>query len=237
MPWSPAVGVGGWVLSLLAIAIVAPLVVGIMMLAGFELDDLTVLLIPLSPVVTGLVALGVAMAVSGGSVRTLFGAGRFGLRPLFLGIAIGVGAFVLFNMLFGALLVYVLELLGAAPPEVQQTLRDAAERPEALPILVVSTTIAAPLGEELLYRGLLFQSLLRRFSPASAMVLSALAFSVGHVTVGAPWLSNLVVAVLILPLGVVLAWAFHRWQTLWVPIAIHCAFNAVTVVLMAAGTI
>jgi uncharacterized protein len=223
-------------LSAAAAVLVAPLIAGLLMVTGRDLDEVAVLLIPLAPLVTGIVAVVVAGA-SRGKVRDLLGGSRFRSRHLVAAAAVGVAAFVLFNIVFGALVVFVLDLLGTAPPEVQQSLRDAAGRPEALPVLVFSTVVVAPIGEELLYRGLIFQSFLRRFGRAGAVWLSALAFAIGHVTIGAALMSNLVLAILIFPLGAVLAWAFLRWGTLWVPVVIHAVFNGITVFFMTAGAV
>lgn len=237
VPWSPAVGVSGWLLSIASAILVVPAVAAALMAAGLTSEDATAWLLPLTPVVTGVVALLVASSVSGGSPRDLWVTGWPKGRALLIAAALGVAAFGIFNVGLGAAVVYALELLGMEPPEVQQGLRDAAGSSDALPILILSTTVAAPLGEELLYRGLLYQSLLRRLRPAAAAWLSALAFGVGHAAIGVAWLSNLVLVLLIVPLGVLLAWSFRRYGTLWVPIVIHCVFNGITVALMASGMV
>lgn len=237
VPWSPAVGVSGWLLSLASAVIIVPVVMAALLASGLSSDDLGIWMIPLTPVITGAVAVLVATSVRGGSPRQLWVGGLPGPRTLLIAAVVGIAAFGVFNIGLGAVVVYGLDLLGFEPPEVQRGLRDAAGRPDALPILILSTTVAAPLGEELLYRGLLFQSLLRRLRPAVAAWLSALAFGLGHATIGVAWLSNLVLVLLIVPLGALLAWSFRRWGTLWVPIVIHSAFNAITVMVMAAGLV
>lgn len=237
VPWTPAVGVAGWLLALATAVLVAPVIAGVLVVSGLELDQVSVALIPLAPVVTGLIAVAVAAVVPGSSPRLLFGAGRLRGRWLVLAGALGLGSFVAFNVVLGTAVMYVLQLLGVDVPEVQRSLREAASRPGTLPVVAASTIIAAPLGEELLYRGLIFQSLLSRLRPGAAIWLSAGAFGLGHVTVGASWLSNATLALLIVPLGAVLAWSFRRSGTLWVPILIHAVFNGVTVSLMAVGVV
>ncbi len=81
--------------------------------------------------------------------------------------------------------------------------------------------VAAPITEELLFRGFLFSALRENVGPRRAMFLSAAMFSVLHVS-----------ALAVLPiflLGLLLAWAFHRTKTLAAPIAIHMTHNAITV--------
>lgn len=235
VPWTAAVGVWGWVLSLGAAFVAGPLVMLALLAAGLEQEEVGFWLLPVTPAITGVVALLVAR--SQGSARALWGRGWPGLGALVGAAALGAAAFAVFNIGLGALVVYALDALGLEPPEVQQGLRKAAGTPEALPMLVLSTTVAAPFGEELLYRGLLYQGLLRRFGPGAAMVLSALAFGLGHATIGVAWLSNTVLVLLIVPLGIVLAWSFRRWGSLWVPIVIHSVFNAITVLLMVSGLV
>lgn len=222
-------------LALAASVLIAPFVALPLFLIGVDEQTVMTWLIPLAPLITGIVALVVAATSRGGSVRTLFGDGAVRAAHLLIALGVGVVSFIVFNMGFGALLSVLLQLLGLDPPELQPSLRDAAGRPEAIGILILSTSVVAPLGEELLYRGLLFQALLSRFSARAAILLSAGAFGVGHLTFGAPWLSNVTLMILIIPLGAVLAWAFLRWRTLWVPIVIHAVFNAITVLLMAGG--
>ena len=96
-------------------------------------------------------------------------------------------------------------------------------------LLAVLFTVAAPVAEELLFRGLLFRTLrdgLSRRGPRFGMwmgaILSGLIFGGLHIGGG----QDAFVPVLML-LGIVLALAYHWSGTIYVPIAIHAFNNAV----------
>jgi membrane protease YdiL (CAAX protease family) len=89
---------------------------------------------------------------------------------------------------------------------------------------IFSAVVAAPISEELVFRGLLqriFQDLTRR--PAAAIVLTSLAFALVH----QPWQLWPAVFVLSLFLGL----AYFRTGNLLVPILAHALFNAVQLTL------
>lgn len=87
-------------------------------------------------------------------------------------------------------------------------------------LFIVGGTIAAPIGEEVFFRGLLYNGLKRRWGVLAATLLSALAFGIIH-------FGPLVVPVIFL-MGVVLALAYERTRSLWVTILMHAVNNGVT---------
>lgn len=78
---------------------------------------------------------------------------------------------------------------------------------------------AAPIGEEIFFRGLLFSGLRRRFGLWPAGAISGAIFAVFHPP---PLLMPLFFAV-----GVGLAWVYERRGSLLAPIAAHLAFNVI----------
>lgn len=89
--------------------------------------------------------------------------------------------------------------------------------------------VAAPLFEEILFRGFLFGGLRRWLGPWSAAVLSAAVFALYHLEIDT--LPGLFV------LGLALAWLRERTGGLAAPIAMHACYNAVQVagILVARG--
>lgn len=81
--------------------------------------------------------------------------------------------------------------------------------------------VVAPIVEELIFRGLLYQWLRARLGIAGAVLLSAAIFSVAHVI-------PLLFPALFL-IGIVLALAFEYGRSLWVSIALHFFQNALSV--------
>ena len=85
------------------------------------------------------------------------------------------------------------------------------------PLLVLAAVIAAPLGEEIYFRGFIFGGLRRDLSFAVASGLSAAIFSGIHLMA---WST---VPLFLVGLGA--AVAYERYRTLWAPLALHAAFN------------
>ncbi len=90
--------------------------------------------------------------------------------------------------------------------------------------LIALAVLAAPLFEEFLFRGLLFQGLRRSFRPWIAVVGSAALFAIVH-----PPVSALPVFVL----GLATALAFERTRLLLAPMVAHAVYNAVVLSLQA----
>ncbi len=88
--------------------------------------------------------------------------------------------------------------------------------------LALAGAIAAPIGEEVFFRGLLYNSLKRRLNVPLAMVISGMLFALIHF---GP-LSILV----IFPMGMLLAYVYERTQSLWVTITIHSMNNTLAFV-------
>jgi len=84
----------------------------------------------------------------------------------------------------------------------------------------------APLAEEVLFRGVLYQVLRRRFGQRQAIGLSALAFAVVQLGAGSFGLY-----VVYLFLGVVLAVSFEQTRSLYPAIGLHTLYNLTIIIL------
>ncbi len=93
--------------------------------------------------------------------------------------------------------------------------------------LVIAVVVAAPLAEEIFYRGLLFRWLRGRLGLAAAASVSGLLFGAAHFD-----------PTLLLPLAVVgagLAVLYERARSLWPCYVAHACLNAVSVALALAA--
>jgi membrane protease YdiL (CAAX protease family) len=82
-------------------------------------------------------------------------------------------------------------------------------------------------GEETLYRGYLLSGLERAWGKWIGLAAMAILFSLPHLTVAGAGETNGLLFVLLLALpGLLLGWAFLRSRSLWLPIGIHFAWNA-----------
>lgn len=98
-----------------------------------------------------------------------------------------------------------------------------------LTLLIV--VFLAPFVEETLFRGLIFGNLRPR-SRWMAYIVSCLLFALVHVwqfAVVKRDMTYLVLMVQYLVPGLVLAWAYDHSETLWTPIGLHAAVNALSV--------
>jgi hypothetical protein len=112
----------------------------------------------------------------------------------------------------------------------QQLLSDLKEHLDVgtVALFVIGAVIFAPVVEELLFRGVLLRALLRKVQPVTAVLVSAVIFSLVHY-VGDP--NTLPVLPALTGLGAVLAIVALRSGDLSTSIFIHAGFNLTTTIL------
>ncbi|GAB4330219.1 MAG: hypothetical protein Kow0037_05810 [Calditrichia bacterium] len=106
-------------------------------------------------------------------------------------------------------------------PEFFKTLFEQAFTQEPLVILLI--VIAAPLFEEWLFRGILLNGFLRLYTPAKAIVWSAVLFGVIHLN---PWQGLPAVV-----LGALFGWLTYRSGSILPAIALHALANGTGVLV------
>jgi len=89
--------------------------------------------------------------------------------------------------------------------------------PAHIAIMALLVLLAAPLAEEIFFRGFLLQGLARRLTFWPAAIISSALFALAHVW----WQFYLPVFVL----GLAFAWLFWRTGSLWAAIAAHATIN------------
>lgn len=153
-------------------------------------------------------------------------AGRFGMRrtaarcsagrALILGISLGA--------LCGAIGLWYVRLVRHWPP--LSGLRDALPENVEMGVearlgLIVLAVIAAPVIEEFLFRGLLYQGLRRSLRPAAAVLACAALFAIVHPPASVPP---------VFVMGVAAALAREWTGLLPASIAVHFTYNAIVVI-------
>lgn len=171
--WGPSGALFGAVL-----AIVAGLVLGLPALFFTEGEgELTTLgnIVAQVGLVLGLVLVPLAVASSSGSRSLGESLRRLGVRTFqpsaFKWMALAVGAYLLFAILYAAL---ILE------PEQE----DIADGFGPIPVQVLLIVIAAPLSEELCFRGMLFGGLRERLPKVPAALVAGTVFGLLHAFTG-----------------------------------------------------
>jgi hypothetical protein len=100
-----------------------------------------------------------------------------------------------------------------------------------IPLIVLGIVVLAPVTEELLFRGVLLRSLLRRTTPDRAVFISAGIFGVVHV-LGDPSVGSLIALPAIILLGVVSGYQATKTGNLSRSIMLHMGFNALSALLL-----
>ena len=112
---------------------------------------------------------------------------------------------------------------------------DIIEGESSFPLLVtlliagIAVTIAAPLAEELFFRGLVYRALSEIWSPPLAIFVSGFLFGAFHI--------NFAVLIPFTILGMLLAWGFRASGSIWVPIAAHFTINSVSFTVTVIGVL
>lgn len=92
---------------------------------------------------------------------------------------------------------------------------------EILYMLLVFLTVGV--GEEMVFRGIIFRQIDERWNTWTALIVSALLFGFMHISNdGATWWSSLAIAI---EAGLMLGVAYKWSGSLWLPIGIHWAWN------------
>jgi len=78
--------------------------------------------------------------------------------------------------------------------------------------------VAAPVLEEMLFRGIILRSFLRQYSRTKAILWSSVIFAVAHLNV-----YQLATAIV---LGIVAGWLYERCRSLWPGILLHATYNS-----------
>jgi membrane protease YdiL (CAAX protease family) len=162
----------------------------------------------------------IVVAERGGHLRDLGIRGKF-----FGGIGLGLTAFLVVQPFLR--LVAVLEERAARDgwiPDisVQQIIQVISKTRSGwvVALAAIVAIVVAPISEELLFRGFLQPALGHWVGHRSAIVLSAAFFAVAHM--------DLYAMPILLLLGIALAYVYDRTRSLAAPVALHMAFNGMT---------
>lgn len=157
-------------------------------------------------------------------------------RPTVQQIALGIGLGVALVLLAGVIEAGTGRALEAMMPQGVERLKKLGEIVEAgsifksLPSFWLKTlfflggAVAAPIGEEVFFRGFVYNAFKRRLSVRAAIVLSGLAFALIH--------ASPLGLIVIFPMGMLLAYVYERTGSLWVTITMHALNNGLAFMLL-----
>lgn len=147
-----------------------------------------------------------------------------------LGGAVYAGPVILATALVAAA---AAQLAGAVPPSPLPPTGTTA----GLLLHLLAGAVIAPVAEELLFRGFALTAWRRTVGARAAIVRSSIVFVLAHVLfVGGDGFGEaaslaFVAGVARLPVALALGWLYVRTGSLWGPIGLHAAYNAVLIIL------
>jgi hypothetical protein len=147
-------------------------------------------------------------ADSVGEILQRLGLRRFAVGPALKWMAAAVGAYLLFAMLYSLLVV---------TPEQE----DIAEGFGALPVQILLIAIAAPISEEVCFRGMLFGGLREKMPRIGAALVSGVVFGALHALTGVSAVPPLIV------FGLILALLYEKTGSIVPCILLHMLNNSV----------
>lgn len=138
-----------------------------------------------------------------------------------------LGMWVVFGGLQLSGYVKWMESLGVETVQDAVKLLRDTEDPRVLGLMAFAAVVAAPLCEEIVFRGY-FYPVLKRFTGLwPAALCSSLVFSCAH--------GNLTAALPLFLFGGLLVWLYEKTGSLWAPVAVHFCFNGATVLIQLAA--
>lgn len=219
--WGPGRAFGGLG------ALIGAVMIGVLIVSAFdsELESLGARLGVQTMVAASMIA--VALLVASPGAAALAAPRALGLRrpkPGFVWVTVG------------AYLVYIacaLAIAALLDPEQEDVARELGADEGALATVAAGLliVIAAPLSEELFFRGFMFAGLRRATPFAVAAVISAVIWGLFHYTGPGTW----GVVVQLSVFGVILCWLYERTNSVWPPIALHVLNNALAFSILVGG--
>lgn len=144
--------------------------------------------------------------------------------------AVYAGPVILVTAVVAALAV---QLAGATPASPLPPTGTAT----GLALHLVAGAVIAPVAEELLFRGFALTAWRRTVGARGAIARSSIAFVLAHVLfVGGDGFRDaaslaFVAGLARVPVAIVLGWLYVRTGSLWAPIGLHAAYNAILIVI------
>jgi membrane protease YdiL (CAAX protease family) len=212
--WGPLAAVLGVLLALGAgIVLSVPALVIDHPPSGGELSDTANAFVQLATAL-GFLLVPIAIATARGATPRQALA-RLGLRRPGRGawkwMLASIGAYLLFAIAYTAVF--------GEPHQ-----KDIAEDFGTLPVQILLIVIAAPVSEEVCFRGLLFGGLRERLPRLAAALVSGLVFGGLHATTGISAVPPLIV------FGVILALLYEKTGSIWPGILLHMLNNSVALI-------
>lgn len=228
----PVIGIGPSTAALGVLVAAFVMITGTIVVAAFDPDLESTAAREAAQAVVAIAlfgtAVGFALARHGARLRSALTA--LGMRGSPLGATIGLAI-----LAWGIYLLSALVLTPLLQPEQEDIAVElGTDFGSAWSILTAGLLIvvAAPISEEVFFRGFMFGALRNSLPLWTAALISALVWGALHLSGG-----NLGVAIQLSLFGIVLAWLYERSGSLWSPILAHTINNAIAFTVLVSGSV
>ena len=130
------------------------------------------------------------------------------------------------------LLEFFTTLITSRPPTQQVAIQFLLMVKSSPPLLIIALfciLIAAPIIEEYVFRGILYNTLKSKMGKRAGIILTSLIFSLFHFSL-AQGISNLSILFSLFIFALFLNFLYERQRSLIAPIALHMTFNSISVI-------
>ncbi len=225
VPWRGGQVFLGIVLILLSLIPVTGISIGVGVLAG-SYDEATIVWVSIHLMALAIIAVVWRLGLYRRPAPwRLLGMNTINYPVVQAGLmAVGaLGASLLFTVIYASVVdLFSSDLLS--PPDIGA---EIAFPGAAVFFTFQAVAVVTPLTEEMFFRVFVFSGLIPRFGLVKAMVLSAVVFSVFHLTLG--------VLIPVFVTGLLLAFLYHKTGSIWPCVLAHAGQNALAVALEVYG--
>jgi membrane protease YdiL (CAAX protease family) len=214
--WGPQLAIGGLLIALgVGVLLSVPVVIVESPAEGEDLSTTASVLVQLATAL-GFLLVPIAIASQWGKVSIGESLRRLGVRGFRVGTALmwgaaSIGAYLAFAALYSA-------IFGVPEQE------DIAEGFGALPVQILLIVIAAPISEELLFRGLIFGGIRKHMPAIAAALVAGLIFGALHALTGLSAVPPLIA------FGFILCLLYEKTGSIVPGIVLHMLNNSVALI-------
>jgi len=148
---------------------------------------------------------------------------QINIKNILLGVSFGA-FLLLFSMVISAVLVSIFGV-SEAVEESNKLIINMSSSTEGL-LAVIASSILAGICEEFTFRGFLQNAINRKYSLVPALLVSSLAWGLGHFD------PQGVYTISAFLMGLVLGYIYYRWNSYTVSVVAHASYNLIVLALL-----
>lgn len=129
---------------------------------------------------------------------------------------------IFLNFIISPVLVSAMEYIPSSMVDKYAEVMEMIVGGSSIIMIIITTSIVAPLFEEIIVRGIIFNDFKKAVPLWLAIIIQALAFGVMH--------GNIIQGTYAFIIGVVFGLVYYKYKSIWIPIGMHFTFNTISLV-------